>query len=375
MAEEKNQKPASTPEQPDLEAHSDDNKTENNETTEKITRYKKQAARSFVLAFTTLIAIIAVCIAWFVSNTKVTMTVTSISAENTVPFELASAGERQKPELSQGKLSEGSNENNYSNYIDYKTGTTYPLNGKTLYTGSSSLAWRLNGQQKFYPGASGELEFYFIPKQDGLKKITFQINLTGYKEGNGNNLSLVENHVWENLIQGHILIFTGLDANNTKGYSGWLGEINESSNELINELTINASDIKNSASDTAVFEKNMPYKVILYWKWPKEFRNYVYNDRTGKGDLFTDTSEADYKKLLKFVNAQVPANEAYGAKNTSKLFYSAKTYSSGFSGAENSIDINMSDEIFESCTNYYNLADEYIGKNAQYIYVELNAEQ
>ena len=37
MAEEKNQKPASTPEQPDLEAHSDDNKTENNETTEKIT--------------------------------------------------------------------------------------------------------------------------------------------------------------------------------------------------------------------------------------------------------------------------------------------------------------------------------------------------
>ena len=47
----------------------------------------------------------------------------------------------------------------------------------------------------------------------------------------------------------------------------------------------------------------------------------------------------------------------------------------GFSGAENSIDINMSDEIFESCTNYYNLADEYIGKNAQYIYVELNAEQ
>ena len=43
MAEEKNQKPASTPEQPDLEAHSDDNKTENNETPEKITRYKKQA--------------------------------------------------------------------------------------------------------------------------------------------------------------------------------------------------------------------------------------------------------------------------------------------------------------------------------------------
>ena len=30
MAEEKNQKPASTPEQPDLEAHSDDNKTEPN---------------------------------------------------------------------------------------------------------------------------------------------------------------------------------------------------------------------------------------------------------------------------------------------------------------------------------------------------------
>ena len=356
MAEEKNQKPVSTPEQPDLEVHSDDNKIENNETTEKITHYKKQAARSFVLAFTTLIAIIAICIAWFVSNTKVTMTGTSISAENTVPFELASAGERQEPEPTKmpGKLSEGSEENSYSNYIDYETGEEYSLDSQKLYVGTSSLAWHLNGQQNFYPGASGELTFYFIPKQDGLKKVTFQLSLTGYKDTENGNLAKVEDSTWQNLISGHILVFKKWDDNT--GYSDWL--------ENIESFEI-------EAPKSEAFSKNMPYKVTLYWKWPKYFRNYVYNDKFREGDLFTNLKDnADYINLMKFVNEQVPTT---GEDKKSKLFYPGQTtYEESILSEK--ISNEMSSTLQESFSKYYNLADEYIGAAAQYIYVEIAAK-
>ena len=355
MAEEKNQKPASTPEQPDLEAHSDDNTTENNETTQKITRYKKQAARSFVLAFTTLIAIIAVCIAWFVSNTKVTMTGTSISAENTVPFELASAGVRQNPDKLLSQLLDGDNTRKYKQYIDYKTDKTESLDDETLYVGTSSLAWRLSGQQNFYPGASGELEFYFIPKQSDLQTITFQLSLTGYEDDTEGKLTKVEDKVWKKLIDGHILVFENSDG--IKGYSNWLGT------EKKLQIT----------SKTVSFTKDMPYKVTLYWKWPKYFRNYVYNDRIGWGDLITDSSNEEYKKMNTFVNGQVPSEKTkFGENNDNCLFYSSKEYDTGITNAKGNIGIDLEDESFDSCTKYYNLADEYIGSKAHYIYVEVN---
>ena len=66
---------------------------------ERIQEEKKNAKRSLRFAFTALLAIVAVCIAWFVANNRVTMTGTQISAENTVPFELASIGSRQKVEI------------------------------------------------------------------------------------------------------------------------------------------------------------------------------------------------------------------------------------------------------------------------------------
>ena len=75
---------------------------------------KKNAKRSLRFAFTALIAIIAVCIAWFVSNNQVTMTGTQIESKNNLAFELASVGDRQNAEKDKLKndnkniLSEGS---------------------------------------------------------------------------------------------------------------------------------------------------------------------------------------------------------------------------------------------------------------------------
>ena len=84
------QKPASN-HQPNPHNSFDDNQ-------QKIKTYKKKVARSFILAFTTLIAIIAICIAWFVANNRVSGTNSSVSAQSSIPFELASMGVRQEAE-------------------------------------------------------------------------------------------------------------------------------------------------------------------------------------------------------------------------------------------------------------------------------------
>lgn len=38
---------------------------------------------------------------------------------------------------------------------------------------------------------------------------------------------------------------------------------------------------------------------------------------------------------------------------------------------DGSIGVNMSDAVLDSCSKYYNKADEYIGKTAEYVYVQI----
>lgn len=339
------------------------------ENKEKIKNYKKQAARSFVLAFSTLIAIIAICIAWFVSNTTVTMTGTSISAEDSVPFELGSAGERQASEVEKWKdfLSDGT-EKQITGYIniDFANKKSSKVSDVNLdiYTGTSGLAWHLESQESFFPGVSGELEFYIIPKQEGLKKATIKLSLEGYTE-NGSKVEKKNDDTLQNLIQGHILIFGAVD--DKIGYSGWVAP-NES-------LTI---DAKTFEPVNGVFQKDVPYKITFHWIWPRYFRNYIYTKRSSQNDLFTDATPTedgtDYKKLLDFVNAQRPDKINSNAGEKNKLFYSSDGSLETDGNMKKDIHNKMADAVYESCNKYYNLADEYIGNNADYIYVKVEVE-
>ena len=67
---------------------------------EEIAVNKRKLKQSFGFAFVALIALIALGIAWFMSNSKVTSTGTSVSAWDDRLFELASVGKRQNAEAS-----------------------------------------------------------------------------------------------------------------------------------------------------------------------------------------------------------------------------------------------------------------------------------
>lgn len=326
---------------------------------ERIQEEKKNAKRSLRFAFTALLAIIAVCIAWFASNSQVTSTGMQIAAQNEEPFRIASVGERLKDEQNYLKdetgkniLSEGNMET-HTSYIDTATGQEVTTT-RTYYTGGSGVAWHMN-EQSLVPGAQGKLEFYLIPNKDGLSSADISLNLVGYSfNEKENKVQKIETPKIQSLLNGHILLFQHVDDDN--GYSGWLGENQK--------FTMRAD-----ANGSTTFKKNMPYKITIFWKWPQYFRNYIYTQKSTYGDLFTDASPkgdgSDYQKLITFVNKQRDIKA-----DTGKLFYDASANKADKINEE--INNTMSDEILDACSTYYNQADEYIGTNTQYVYIQID---
>lgn len=312
---------------------------------EQIEQDKKQVRHSFFMSLTALIAIIALCIAWFVANNIANAGTSSISGKSDQAFLLASVGSYTNLLNKDLGLTEGADKQ-YSTYYDLEDGKTVTESQRTYHTGTADLMWYLNRNDKFSPGSSGKLEFYIIPQFDGLKQATFTLTLTAYKKGTGNKPSISEDTHAQDLINGHILLFGSLD--NSKGYSNWLYDADNS-----NKLTV-------TAPGGGTFVKDQPYKITVYWVWPKYFRNYIYGSRYVNGDLFTDitTENKDYTKLVNFVNQQ----KTY---NTSKLFYSTTTVG-GISGE---IGSSMSESLLNTCSDHYDAADEYIGSNVNYVYI------
>ena len=104
------------------------------------------------------------------------------------------------------------------------------------------------------------------------------------------------------------------------------------------------------------FKEGVPYKVSVYWIWPKYFRNYVYNSRNAYGDLFADiTNNEDYTKLIGYVN-----------DHKSNLF--------GTNTIADSINNDMSDDVLDNCSKYYDEADEYIGRSKCYISMDASVQ-
>lgn len=318
---------------------------------EEIEQNKKFLKKSFVFAFVALVAIIALGIAWFVSNTRVTSTGVNVSAMDDNPFVLASVGGRMsaeknylKDDNNQNLFIEGKKEEVYKSYIDTSTGKQVSTK-QTYYIGTNGLAWHLSEEKSFQPGATGKLEFYIIPKKNevGKSSVEVTIDLEAYELSKNKDKAIKsEDKFLPDLVKGHILLFQSLD--NTQGYSGWL----YNTESKTNKMTVSAPE--------GGFQEGMPYKVTFYWIWPKYFRNYVYDARNTYGDLFANIeNNTDYNTLLSFVN-----------NNQNQLFYGGTT--------SREINNQMLDEVLDQCNKYYNDADEYIGQKQCYIYIEASVQ-
>ena len=343
----------------------------------RIAEDKKKAVRSLFMALSALVVMVGFCIAWFVSNHRVNATGMNIEAANAQDFQLASKGKRQEAEQKYLKNEDGQNIlNNGTAYlinsdgkmIDASDGTD---NTETYYAGFTNLAWRLDDDVTLMPGASGSMTFYIIPRKENLTSANLAFTLKAYEDDAKTGVAAVsKDNQLQNLVMGHILFFRNREADGS--YAGWIAPDENGSYLMANsEYSFTVTP-----ENKTTFEKDKPYPVTLYWVWPNYIRNYIYTNQNGS--LFTNPDSSDYQDLLKFLNKENFQNNETEQKY-SKIFYvkpdsGAASAKDSTSGNGNQINSNITDAVLNECNEAYNNADQYIGKNARYLYVDVTVD-
>lgn len=259
--------------------------------------------------------------AWFVSNSRVEAADAGVSARQE-RIRLATKGVRQDPETRFLKLDDGSPPD--------KADTYYCAEDNTI-------ALRLDEQAVVSPGARGKVTFYVISGSDDAQTVRLYVRLSGYREieqnGEVTDVEAVSNAVLTTLLNGHILLFREEDS---EGRSGWLG-----SGEA-KEITVSIPE--NS--------KDIPVPVTLYWTWPARYRENV---------LPLAASDSAFGQWLTAQNTLNPTNWGGNSDNTVVYGYSGMFLAD--------MDANLTNP--QAQDDAYNLADEFIGTNAQYLYLSI----
>lgn len=340
----------------------------------RIAEDKKKAVRSLFMALSALVVMVGFCIAWFVSNHRVNATGMNIETANAQDFQLASKGKRQEAEQKYLKNEDSQNFlNNGTAYLINSDGKMIDAsddtdNTENYYVGFTNLAWRLDDDVTLMPGASGSMTFYIIPRKENLTSANLTFTLKAYEDDTKTGVAAVsKDNQLQNLVMGHILFFRNRDADGS--YAGWIAPDENGSYLMANsEYSFTVTP-----ENKTTFEKDKPYRVTLYWIWPNYIRNYIYTNQNRS--LFTNPDNNDYQKLITFLNNENFQNNKAEQK-FSKMFY-VKQDSDAASAAKpvsGNIDSNITDAVLNECNEAYNNADQYIGENARYLYVDVTVD-
>lgn len=362
-----------------------------NEANENLEVLKKEKRKTIyhiiIIAIVALIVIIALCIAWFVSNTRVKGTGATVSADmkNVELKTHGSAGIHddllkeimaqenptgsswyQKPtnpflETSPDKysvnwlLSDQSKVGNYSaaqsDWEDYWTDSNHKRE-----------------DQAIEPGSSGRLQFSVVPKTAGNITLNMQLSLIPYKYQD-NNINEVDDTT-KTFTSGHILFFL---------------EESESSNAG-NASATNLIWLKDGSFtlDIPTAQKDKEYSYTLYWCWPQNFAEFTLaagneflNGR--KPILSTYANGEAMRKAIAYEDSQESM-----VNHPQRYFYSNLTQNPlDTSQQELEKIINMQEKLsndkptqdaFVALSSYYNQADQYIGSHANCLRVKLEMQ-
>lgn len=284
----------------------------------------KQLVKTTVFGLAAVTVIVFGSIAWFAANHEVQSGTNLVSA-GFEPINLATRGDRQTPE---------------EDYLTLGAGNTTEYDGDTYYyTGGDCIALRLSEQYSVSPGASGSVTFYILPNRDGAGTVTLYFGLAGYKlytNEKGKDIAVpVGDPVLEALLSGHILLFGSKSEDGV--YSNWLFSETDPG-FLDNTLTVTLNENT---------KKDVPVPVTLHWIWPLRYENMKQLAET-------------HTPLSEFIEAQAAAGSEINADyHYSRIFVAKKT------------DYTDGKLPEDKRSKAYDLADEYIGSNAGYLYLTI----
>lgn len=342
--------------------------------------------RTGIIMFAALVAIIIACIAWFVSNNKVTISGTRVQSAGS-EFELAAAA-KPDSESSAGV---------YDKLLDVHAGTETSIGNKTfLATDGShtSITWAItndsnmnnnNTEDGIKPGASGKMTFYIISQKDGPLSVTLDLTLTGYtgEETAATSLDLQKaNEKAQQLLKGHFLLFAGYDSA-AYSYKGWISEdagpwsMTLDSEECVLSRNENGKltwSVQNAKKDTA-------YPVTIYWVWPEMLGSYLVKDQSSIGKrpiLFPeDWKDDNLSHLTELPKALFTTMCKTDDKDGNRYFYwkESKDFAETVTKEKLSqMRTNFNPVMYGTLAVYYNQADEYLGSNVRFVKLKLDAQ-
>ena len=350
--------------------------------------------RTGIIILAAVIVIIAVSIAWFAGNDKVDATGAGIQAAGS-EFELAAA-----------RTDAASTKGVYDNLLEVSPGAGLEVgNNNYLSTDGShtAISWAITndsnmrnekGQpQGIEPGSSGKLTFYIISHKEGLLDVKLDLSFTGYQAtkdtiSTAADLKEIEESA-QQLLEGHILQFAGYDEK-LNSYKGWISKDAGSwSMDLGTEgKTISQQEDGNGELTwkTENAKKDKAYPVTVYWIWPERLESYLRKADTYTGRyplLFPEdageNNTGNPSALPSNLFAKMCETGTETGTNVGSNRYFRWENQETFRGTVTADRLkglrnNFHSVIYREAAAYYDSADQYLGKNVQYVKLKLTAE-
>lgn len=353
--------------------------------------------RTGIIVVAAFIVMIVVSIAWFVSNTRVAATGAAIRPAD-MPFDLAAAGTESNASADRGM---------YDELLTVSPGASREIDGKKYWStdGShTSICWAVTPESNMNntgedgkptgiePGSYGKMTFYIIPNKDGPLKVTLDLVLTGYQIADDkkneenvtkNDLTEVTDPSLQQLLEGHILLFAGY--NEKAGcYKGWIsrdaGVWRMSLGSGTEAAVLEVKSGKLTWNNTNA-QKDTAYPVTIYWIWPERLESYLRkaDGYSGKNPLLFPENLSSEENALLALPENLFATMSKVEKNLSSNRYfrwedSAKFQENVTKDTLSQIREKFNPALYSIVAAYYDSADQYLGKNVQYVQLKLDAQ-
>ena len=335
-----------------------------------------------------LIAIIVACIAWFVSNNKVDSTGMNIRAAGS-EFDLAAS--IKNAESTNGiydnllSVPNGEKNNEYSVTSGSHTAISWAI------TDDSNLRNEKDKSLGIEPGSSGSITFYIIPHKNGALNVSLTLSLTGYTLKN-NVTELKPEFLTEikedaqQLLEGHILLFAGYDKQKNS-YKGWISQDGDPWSMSLDNSSLSQKENGELIWSIKDAEAEKAYPVTVYWIWPELLESYLLKKESYTGTrplLFPaekaeSTSDSTLEALPSKLFAKMceVSDESSGDSGNSNRYLRWETKETFINTVTvdtlNQIRSRYNSALYGNVAAYYDLADQYIGSNVQYVKLTLNA--
>ena len=327
---------------------------------------KRKIVQSIVFIAAAAIALIAICMAWFVSNSRVNGTLVTVSAKYS-GIEIGSVGRAGVHDDFLKKIKE-------------EIASYFPTSDKAYDTSSGgSINWMLNGNsnmknyedgkifkyteakyRKDYaiePGTKGKLDFFIKTYEDGDFSLDFSLDISPFHVESDDTPRLVGNDTVEaGLMSGHILYFLGEKQPDEKTKYTWIKD---------GKFKIEIQGAK----------KNTKYNYSIYWVWPLNLSTILLNE----GDSFLNGNEVEFddKDSTRTLRNNIVTDMA---EYPNKYFFSSLTgqpldtkYAevkeiSNIHKNSGKNEVNTYDkQLFVDLSSYYNQADMKIGSGISFV--------